>query len=170
QVAALLAAEGATTSVEWGLDHGAWSVLVHLYPGANIPVLQLSIDNRRSGAEHLALGSLLTPLRDEGVLILGSGNIVHNLRHAIRYLADHAAETPDWATDFDARVAVALEAGDLSTLAALPATLLGAQAHPTSDHYLPLLYCAGAAIGDAVSFPITGFDAASLSMRSVRWG
>lgn len=155
---------------DWGLDHGTWSVLCHLRPSADCPVIQLSIDARLAGEEHLSLGKALAPLRDEGVLILGSGNIVHNLRDAFGRMRRGDAQTPEWARSFDADAERALTQHDGSWLARAHQDARGKTAHPTPDHYLPLLYAAGAATSsDRVSFPITGFDAGSLSMRAVRY-
>jgi 4,5-DOPA dioxygenase extradiol len=124
-----------------GLDHGCWSVLLAMYPEADVPVLQLGLDSRQPGSFHLALGQQLAPLRDSGVLILGSGNVVHNLR-----LADFGMEGGyDWADRFDATVRGRIEAGDHEALADYRA--LGpdaARAVPTPEHYLPLLYALGA--------------------------
>ena len=153
---------GATPRTDWGLDHGAWSVLMHVFPDANIPVVQLSIDHRLPATEHLALGRKLAPLRDEGVLIVGSGNITHNLRHAFT-----RRDLPPWASNFDAAAAEALKRGDADALAKMLDTDDGRRSHPTPDHYLPLLYAAGAASDSQVSFPVEGFDLGSLSMRSV---
>lgn len=168
RVADLTAAE---QSDEWGLDHGTWSVLRHMYPDADIPVVQLSIDLRLQPAGHIELGRALAPLRDEGILIVGSGNITHNLRHAFASMQSGETKTPDWAARFDDGVAAALERHDLDWLARAPGTADGQVNHPTPDHYLPLLYVAGAASeADRVTFPVTGFDLASLSMRCVQWG
>lgn len=171
RVASLLAAHGAAPRADWGLDHGTWSVLVHVRPAADIPVLQLSIDARLSPAQHITIGRALSPLRDEGVLILGSGNIVHNLRDAFTNMRQGRTETPAWAAEFDARVARALVERDANHLGAALDGDVGRVSHPTPEHYLPLLYAFGASMdGDALDFPITGFDAGSLSMRSVRFG
>lgn len=155
---------------DWGFDHGTWSVLKPMFPKANIPVIQLSMDYSRAPAEHLALGQQLKGLRERGVLIVGSGNIVHNL-HAINMSATlmHAY---DWALEFDKITADLLQHGNLSALAEFQK--LGAiaqQAHPTYDHYLPLLYAAGAAHGGDVNlrFFNVSFQAGSISMRSVVW-
>lgn len=154
----------------WGLDHGTWSVLKPMFPKADIPVLQLSMDYSRPAAEHYALGQQLKTLRDRGVLIVGSGNIVHNLRALRRDVADNA--TYDWASQFDTVVQDHIKKGELDELRNFQA--LGAvaqQAHPTYEHYLPLLYAAGAAHAtDMPRFFNTGFQAASISMRSVLWG
>jgi 4,5-DOPA dioxygenase extradiol len=154
---------GAAPRGDWGLDHGTWSVLLHMFPKADIPVVQLSIDYRLPPEEHLALGNKLSALRDEGVLIFGSGNVTHNLRHAFT-----RRDRPAWAEGFDAAAAEALKLRDTGALCALLSSEDGARAHPTPDHYLPLLYAAGASSKeDQVSFPIDGFDLGSLSMRSV---
>ncbi len=159
---------GATVSTEWGLDHGTWSVLVHLRPKADLPVVQLSIDGRLPPAAHVELGRALAPLRDEGVLILGSGNVTHNLRHAFTAAHRGDTSTPAWAQGFDEGVSKALEQNDTAELARLVATPDGRMSHPSPDHYYPLLYAAGAAgAKDKVSFPISGFEMGSLSMRSV---
>ena len=113
----------------------------------------------------------LAPLRDEGVLVLASGNIVHNLRHAFGAMHLGDARTPEWAHDFDRGIARALEQHDDDHLVRALGTETGRLSHPTPDHYLPLLYAAGASDpGDRVRFPIEGFDMASLSMRAVVLG
>ncbi|MBS0316943.1 MAG: 4,5-DOPA dioxygenase extradiol [Proteobacteria bacterium] len=155
-------------SGEWGLDHGAWSVLKPMFPQADIPVLQLSMDYDRPPAEHYEIGRQLRGLREQGVLIVGSGNIVHNLR-AMRWGAGD--EAYDWAVTFDRIVAERIEQGRLDALAPLlelePQARL---AHPTHEHYLPLLYAAGAAgAEDKAAFFNTGFQGASIAMRSVTW-
>lgn len=154
---------------EWGLDHGAWSVLKPMFPQADIPVIQLSMDYSRPASEHFALGRQLKGLRDHGVLIVGSGNIVHNLRTMQRDAA--AAQTFDWALEFDNTIAGYLQSGNFAALQNFQA--LGAmaqQAHPTYEHFLPLLYAAGAVdANEAPQFFNTSFQAASISMRSVLW-
>jgi 4,5-DOPA dioxygenase extradiol len=142
-----------------------------MYPKADVPVVQLSLDVRATPAGHLALGRALAPLRDEGVLILASGNLTHDLRDAFSRLRSGDATTPDWASRFDADVARALAARDEAWLLGALDSPDGKRAHPSADHWLPILYAAGASdAGDAVSFPITGFDLGSLSMRSVLFG
>lgn len=158
---------GARVSAEWGLDHGTWSVLHHLRPQADLPVVQLSIDARLPPAAHVELGKALLPLREEGVLILGSGNITHNLRHAFTAYHRGDTATPSWASGFDRDVAHALQQHDSAALARLVATGDGRLAHPSPDHYYPLLYVAGALREtEEVRFPVEGFDMGSLSMRS----
>jgi 4,5-DOPA dioxygenase extradiol len=167
RVASLLAGADATVRTDWGLDHGTWTVLRYLYPDASMPVVQLSIDHRAAPATHLALGKALAPLRDEGVLVFGSGNVTHNLRHAMTSMQRGDRSTPDWAGAFDRDVAQALEQHDGDALAKLVTTDAGRMAHPSPDHYMPVLYAAGAAsASDKVTFPVTGFDLGSLSMRS----
>ena len=154
----------------WGLDHGAWSVLRHLYPEADVPVFQVSLDEQRSLARHLELGRELASLRERNVLILGSGNIVHNLQ---RMQAEKDAEPFPWAVEFDSQVKKAIEACDLAALTApeVWGKPLLALAHPTLEHYIPLLYCLGSTLArDAVSYPYEGFEYGSLSMRMVLFG
>lgn len=159
---------GGSLRMDWGLDHGTWTVLRHLRPQADIPVVQLSIDGRLSPEKHVELGRALAPLRDEGVLILGSGNVTHNLRHAFTSFQRGESATPAWAAKFDEEVASAAGQHDTAALARLPLREHGRLSHPSPDHYFPLLYVAGAADGrGGVRFPVTGFDMGSLSMRSI---
>jgi 4,5-DOPA dioxygenase extradiol len=171
RVLRLVGEDRAALRTDWGFDHGTWSVLVHLLPQADVPVVQLSIDERLPAATHLEIGRALAPLREEGVLVLGSGNIVHNLRHAFTSRQRGETATPEWAARFDRDVAQALEQHDGGFLARSVESDTGRLAHPTPDHYLPLLYAAGASDAhDAVRFPITGFDMTSLSMRAAVLG
>ena len=153
----------------WGLDHGTWSVLKPMFPQATIPVVQLSMDYSRPPAEHFALGQQLQVLRERGVLIVGSGNIVHNLRAMRRDAGPN--EAYEWAGEFDHLVQTQIESGQLSTLHNFQALgTVAQQAHPTHEHYLPLLYAAGAAKStDAPRFFNTGYQGAAISMRSVVW-
>lgn len=148
----------------WGLDHGAWSVLIQMFPKADIPVYQLSIDLSRSPAEHYALAEDLKALRERGVMIIGSGNIVHNLRA----IAWGGGPAYDWAEQFDAAMAAAIGRGDHQ--AVIDAAKLGRitqLAHPTPDHFYPLLYpLAVADKADTLSFFNEGIDLGSISMRS----
>jgi len=154
---------------EWGFDHGTWSVLKPMFPKAEIPVLQLSMDYSRSPTEHYQLGLQLKALRERGVLIVGSGNIVHNLRATQRGTPPNQAY--DWAIEFDKVVAAQIAKGQLSALPDFKSLgTVAAQAHPTHDHYLPLLYAAGAvAAGESPRFFNADFQSASISMRSVLW-
>jgi Uncharacterized conserved protein len=158
------------TDEKWGLDHGSWSVLRHMYPKADVPAFQLSLDERRSLKEHLELGREIQSLRERGVLILGSGNIVHNLRR-INWNDPQGAY--DWAVEFDSRVKAAVESHDASALAEPEkwGEALLETAHPTIEHYLPLLYCMGSTDErDRVSYPYEGFDFGSISMRAIQFG
>ncbi len=154
---------------EWGLDHGTWSVLKPMFPAASIPVLQLSMDYDRPAAEHFAVGQQLSKLRDYGVLIVGSGNIVHSLRTMKRDAAPNQAY--DWAIDFDQKTATLIEQKQLPALNDFQKLGSLAQlAHPTFEHYLPLLYAAGAVDArDNPRFFNADFQGASISMRSVIW-
>ena len=170
RVAGLLSEEKARAVDEWGLDHGTWSVLVHLFPNADIPVVQLSLDARLSAAEQVSVGQKLAVLRREGVLILASGNVTHNLGHAMRAMATGDVRTPDWASSFDAQAAQVLRDRDTAALCSMDSLPEGRLAHPSNDHWLPLLVAYGASSEtDALSFPVEGFDLGSLSMRSVCW-
>jgi 4,5-DOPA dioxygenase extradiol len=154
----------------WGLDHGTWSVLCHVYPDANIPVVQLSIDETQPAAFHFEIGRKLAPLRDEGVLIVASGNVVHNLE-AYAW-GRHDPEPYDWAIHFEKTARDIMLAGEYKPLLAYEK--LGRDAMlsiPTPDHYLPLLYVLGARQqGEAVAFPVEGIDGGSISMLSVQVG
>ena len=153
---------------DWGLDHGTWTVLHHLRPKADVPVVQLSLDANLAPAAHVELGRALAPLRDEGVLIMGSGNATHNLRYAMTSYQRGDVSTPPWAAGFDAEVEKAFTQRDGAFLARAVESEAGRMSHPTLDHYLPMLYAVGAATPqDQVTFPISGFDLGSLSMRSV---
>ena len=154
----------------WGLDHGTWSVLKPMFPAADIPVVQLSIDYRRPPAEHFALGQQLQALRERGVLIVGSGNVVHNLRALQR--TQSPLQAYDWAIEFDQMVTGLVERGDLARLGDFQQLGTVAQmAHPTYDHYLPLLYAAGAVHpGEVAQFFNADFQMAAISMRSMVWG
>lgn len=153
---------------EWGLDHGCWGVLKPMFPQADIPVVQLSMDYGRPATEHYALGQQLQGLRERGVLIVASGNIVHNLRTMQRSAADDQAY--DWALAFDRQIAAQIAEGRLDALAGFQQLPGAALAHPTHEHFLPLLYAAGAVHpDDTPGFFNEKFQGASISMRSVVW-
>ena len=166
----LLAPVGAGLDTRWGLDHGTWSVLCHVFPEADVPVIQLSIDETQPASFHYDLATRLSSLRDEGVLIVGSGNLVHNL-HAYAWGRQQVAPL-DWAVRFEERARELLLAGDHGPLIAYET--LGGDAVlsvPTPDHYLPLLYViAQRREGEQITFPVEGFDGGSVSMLSVRIG
>lgn len=170
--ASSLAVQGAKPSEDWGLDHGAWSVLHHMYPKADIPVFQVSIDYAKDGDYHLAVGIALSALRDKGVLILGSGNVVHNLRALDGGTPDGPIASRPWAQSFDDAVKNALMAKNTKALVNYLALDPGARlAVPTPDHYWPLLYAVGAARdGESAKFVYEGFQLGTLSMRCVQWG
>jgi len=172
KAAQLLAPWKAGLSEDWGLDHGAWTVLHHMFPKADIPVFQVSIDYAQSGVFHLNVGKQLAALRDQGVLILASGNVVHNLRYVDMRAADGIMASAPWAQSFDAAVKSALLAGDGPALAHYETLDEGARlAAQTPDHYWPLLYAMGAARnGEAPQFIYEGFQLGTLSMRCVQWG
>ncbi len=161
---------GADQDHHWGLDHGTWSVLCHVFPNADVPVVQLSIDETQPPKFHYTLGTRLAPLRDEGILIVGSGNLVHNL-HAYAW-GRHPAEPFDWALRFEKQARDLLIAGNDEPL--IDYESLGRDAvlsAPTPDHYLPLLYVMGArSKDDNVSFPVEGIDGGSVSMLTVQFG
>jgi 4,5-DOPA dioxygenase extradiol len=154
----------------WGLDHGTWSVLCHVYPNADIPVVQLSIDETQPASFHYDIGQRIAPLRDEGVLIIGSGNLVHNL-HAYAW-GRHVVEPFVWAQDFELRVRELVLTDKPSSL--IDYETLGRDAVlsvPTPDHYLPLLYVLGTRrVEDRVKFPVEGVDGGSISMLTVLLG
>ncbi len=170
RVQRLLAPLPVSADQDWGLDHGTWSVLCHLFPHADVPVVQLSIDETQPPAFHYELGARLRPLREEGILLLGSGDIVHNLR---AYAWGRRPQEPyDWAVRFEARVREALTRGEHAPLIDYPALSHDALlAVPTPEHYLPLLYVLGASeAGERVSFPVEGMDGGSVSMLAVQFG
>ncbi|NCT68707.1 MAG: 4,5-DOPA dioxygenase extradiol [Rhodanobacteraceae bacterium] len=154
----------------WGLDHGTWSVLKHVYPDADIPVVQLALDETQPPPVHFEIGSRLAPLRDEGVLIVGSGNLVHNL-HTYAW-GRHAPEPFDWAVRFESAARRLMLEGDYTPL--LDYESLGRDATlsiPTPEHYLPLLYVlATRRPGEPIAFPVEGVDGGSISMLTVQVG
>lgn len=170
QVAGLLAPTPVDLDDHWGLDHGTWSVLAHLFPAADIPVVQLGIDETLTAEQHYHLAGRLQVLRDEGVLILGSGNVVHNL-HAYAW-GRQQVEPYEWATRFEARLREMITEREPAGVVAYET--LGpdaALAAPTPDHFLPLLYVlAQRHADDPVTFPVEGFDGGSVSMLAARFG
>ena len=155
---------------EWGLDHGSWSVLKPMFPDADIPVIQLSMDYSRAPEDHYALAQQLKGLRERGVLIVGSGNVVHNLQQMQRGAS--GSQAYDWALEFDQTIGGYLQQGNLAALQNFQKLgALAKMAHPTYEHYLPLLYAAGAAdANEPMRFFNTSFQGGSISMRSVVWG
>lgn len=166
----LLAPTNVGLDHDWGLDHGTWSVLCRVFPDADIPVVQLSIDETQPPDFHYETARRLQSLRDEGVLIVGSGNLVHNL-HTYSWGRQNT-EPFDWAVRFEQRAKELMLAGDHTPL--INYGSLGRDAilsAPTPDHYLPLLYViAQARDGEAVTFPVQGFDGGSISMLTIQIG
>lgn len=151
---------------KWGLDHGAWSVLCRMFPSADIPVVQLSLDQHKAPEFHYNLGKELRALRQQGVLIVASGNIVHNLR-----MLAWQDEAYDWAVEFDQQVKHAILANDLHTV--IHFDQLGDLARlavPSDEHFLPLLYVLACQENEAVSFLTEKVTLGAISMRSVRVG
>lgn len=163
---AILETEISLDDHEWGLDHGTWSVLRHLFPKADIPVLQMSMDLNLDSAGHYRLGQKLRFLREQNVLIVGSGNVVHNLRN-IKW--EEAAEPFDWAREFHLWVKEKIKSGDMNALvngwSKAPSVALSV---PTPEHYLPLLYILGAAEADnELRFEFDQIQNGSISMLSL---
>jgi 4,5-DOPA dioxygenase extradiol len=147
----------------WGLDHGTWSVLVHAFPDAGIPVVQMSLDGTKAARFHYDIGKRLVPLREEGILVVGSGNVVHNLTLMRR---DKGVPAFDWAKRFNDKVREALASGNHSAL--IDFERLGEDARlsvPTPEHYLPLLHIAALQAGDeTMAFAVDGYEGGSLGM------
>jgi 4,5-DOPA dioxygenase extradiol len=154
----------------WGLDHGTWSVLCHVFPSAEIPVIQLSIDETQAPAYHYDIGKKLRTLRDEGILVMGSGDIVHNL-HTYAW-GNHPTEPYEWAVRFEARARELIVSGEHTPLIDYESGGEDAALSvPTPEHYLPLLYVLGTAFeGERITFPVQGVDGGSVSMLAVQLG
>jgi len=165
RVRELLAPVDVALDQSWGLDHGTWSVLKHAFPAADVPVVQLAIDATRPASFHHALGAHLAPLRDEGVLIVGSGNVVHNLRT----IGWGGGPPYDWAVRFNAYVRDAIEAKQYDRLIDYEKAGPDARlAVPTPEHYLPLLYVlATQRDGESVHIAIDGLEIKSIGMLSL---
>jgi len=170
RVQSLLAPVPVGADQQWGLDHGTWSVLCHVFPRADVPVVQLSIDETLPAARHYELAQRLAPLRDEGVLVIGSGNLVHNL-HTYAW-GKHQAEPYDWALRFERKARELLLAGEHGPL--VDHGKLGRDAQlsiPTPEHYLPMLYViALRRDGENITFPVEGIDGGSISMLGIQIG
>lgn len=157
---------------EWGLDHGAWTILAHLFPKADIPVFQMSIDYYQPMQYHLDLAAQLRALREKGVLVIGSGNIVHNLRMSVPKLQQGDNSAYDWATEFDTWVKNKIAAGDYSALVNYEQIgNAGKLSVPTTDHYIPMLYTLGLADGkEEVKQVYESVEYGGLSMRTFQVG
>lgn len=169
RIAQLLAPTVVRLDEDWGLDHGTWSVARHAYPDADIPVVQLSIDATLNPAQHYALARRLGPLRDEGVLVLGSGNVVHNLALLQFDAADRA---PSWAHTFNTAVRAAVQDHRHADLVSYEKLDAGAALSvPTPEHYLPLLYVlALQRDSEVASVPVDGIELGAISMMCVQVG
>ncbi len=152
---------------EWGLDHGTWSLLVNMYPKSDIPVLQLSLDYQIPLDKVFEIGKELKPLRKQGVLIIASGNLVHNLM--LMNPSDYA-EHFDWAVEFDNIVKENLNKKDHHSLINYTKYKSSNLAHPTNDHYIPLIYVIGAAENESIQFFNEKIIMGSISMRCVIFG
>ena len=177
EICGMLSRFGASCDLSWGLDHASWSILKRIYPKADIPVVQLSLDYAPGSGQikpieyHYELACELKSLRSQGILIIGSGNIVHNLQ--IADFENRDAAPYGWAEEFDNLVARKILSNDVDSLIHPEENLEGfAMAAPTWDHYLPLVYALALRDGsqEKVSFPFEGFQNASISMRAVRFG
>lgn len=150
-----------------GFDHGAWVPLLLAFPAADIPVVQLSLLKGGTARQHFEIGQALAPLRDEGVLIVGSGSVTHNLRA----LGPEGAPPPDWATGFDDFVSLRVERGDWEALMRFPdAPASARQAHPTPEHFLPFFVAAGAGAADHGTLLHRSFSHGSISMAAFSFG
>lgn len=169
RIAELLAPEPVAPDPERGLDHGAWSLLAQLFPAADVPVAQLGLDAGRDPARHYQLGRRLRPLRDEGVLVLASGNVVHDL-HGMDWRQPGLEF--DWARRFSDAVRERLRAGDHAALIDYPSlTAEAARAAPTPEHYLPLLYVAALAnAGEVPEFINDRIEYGSIGMLGCAYG
>jgi 4,5-DOPA dioxygenase extradiol len=170
RVLELLQTEAAVGTTQWGFDHGVWSVMRHLWPQADLPIVMISLARRLDPETHFRIGEALRPLRDDGVLILGSGNIVHNLRE-IQW--DESAAAASWALEFDGRIRAALEARDTKAVmaASRASDTASRKSVPTREHYLPLVPVMGATYEDEKPLFISDeIQNASISMRSMVYG
>lgn len=157
---------------EWGLDHGAWTILLHLFPEANVPVFQLSIDYHQPMQYHLDLARQLRSMREKGVLIIGSGNIVHNLRMSMPRFQTGDATPYDWAIEFDQWVGDKIAGGDYAALTNYEQVgNAGKLSVPTPDHYIPMLYTLGLANEkEAVQQVYEDVSFGGISMRTFQVG
>ena len=153
---------------KWGLDHGTWSVLLPMFPAADIPVIQLSLDYYQPMSYHYEIGKQLNKLRDKGVLIIGSGNMVHNL---MQVDWGNTGKIYDWAQEFDTKMTDWIDKGDHQSIINYQKILgkTAEMAHPTYDHLLPLFYILGLQQkGEHVSYFNDQMDMGSISMRSLK--
>jgi 4,5-DOPA dioxygenase extradiol len=168
EAARLLAPTAVELDTKWGLDHGAWSILIHMYPNADIPVVELSVDEDKTPAEHFDLGGRLAPLRERGVLVMATGNVVHNLE---RFDPRMKGGT-DWAARFDQHIRASLEGRDQRALIDYERHPDAGLAAPDRDHFLPLLYVAALRRDDEKLTWIVdgGLEMGAISMRAFQVG
>ncbi len=166
RIQSLVTSADVILDAQWGLDHGTWGLLTRMYPKADIPVVQLSLDRSLTPAGHYQIGKELKPLRDEGVLILASGNIVHNLRY---FNPDPKAEPIGWAVEFDEAIKERLLKGDRQGILNYESLGEAARlANPTPEHFLPLIYIIALQEEDErITFPVEGLVGGGISMRGV---
>jgi len=170
RVQSLLEPTRVESDEQWGLDHGTWAVLCHMYPDASIPVVQLKIDETQPAEVHYTIAQRLAPLREEGVLLFGSGNVVHNL-HTYAW-GRHQPQPFEWAVRFEQRLRHALKERDDGVVIRYEESDREAMlAVPTPEHYLPLLYIAAVRQSDDdLKFPVEGIDGGSVSMLAIQIG
>lgn len=162
---------GSQLTTDWGLDHGAWTVLRHVFPNANVPVYQMSIDYYQSMDYHFELAKQLDALRDKGVLIIGSGNVVHNLGLSVQRFSAGNAEPFDWAVEFDAWVGEKILNCDWKALGKYDTTSAGKLSVPTPDHYAPLMYVMGlAGEQEPIQILYESVEYGGISMRTFKVG
>jgi 4,5-DOPA dioxygenase extradiol len=162
---------GASPTTDWGLDHGAWTVLRHVFPKADVPVFQMSIDYYKPMSYHFELAGQLDKLREKGVLIIGSGNVVHNLEMSFRRLSEGNPAPYDWAVEFDTWVKTKIEDCNWKDLADYDKQKGGMLAAPTPDHYAPLMYIMGLAKqNESIQQLYESVEYGGLSMRTFRIG
>ncbi|MBI3438324.1 MAG: 4,5-DOPA dioxygenase extradiol [Proteobacteria bacterium] len=166
RIVELLQPFGAQLDESWGLDHGAWSVLKHMYPEADVPIVQVSLDIRRPSTEHYALAQKLTTLRDDNVLIVGSGNIVHNLPAFFRA---PSPEPPPWVAAFDNLIVSSVE-GDHTAALNYKSLLDAAIAAPDWEHYMPVVYALGAQHPGETPYVFNRYYAPGISMTAFAYG
>ncbi len=162
---------GAKETTDWGLDHGAWTVLKHVFPKADVPVFQMSIDYYKPMSYHFELAAQLEKLREKGVMIVGSGNVVHNLEKSFQRLSEGNPAPYDWAVEFDTWVKDRLDSCDWKGLADYDKQKTGALAAPTPDHYIPLMYVLGLGkTSEPMQHVYESVEYGGLSMRTLRIG
>jgi 4,5-DOPA dioxygenase extradiol len=165
RIAEILTPFGARLDDSWGLDHGAWSVLVHMYPNADIPIVQVSLDARRSPEEHYKIARALAPLRDDNVLLLAAGNIVHNLPAFFR-----TRELEPWVQGFDDFITSAAASGDDAAVLNYAARAEARDAAPDWEHFFPVFYTLGARRAGETPYVFNKHYEPGISMTAFAYG